>query len=113
MILNTTTIKTRSDSKRLLLLKLLGTSFLPKSSLLSYTEQHRHPSGILLSTLKQKQGSFNKRRSKRCVNNQQQNYPHTHHWAPKQQYKSKNWTIAIILRLTLIAWDSWTYPIGY
>ena len=42
----------------------------------------------------------------------QQYYSHEHHWPPKQQYKSKNWTIAIILKLTLVAWDSWTYRIG-
>mmetsp|Transcript_31253 Transcript_31253/g.34998 ORF Transcript_31253/g.34998 Transcript_31253/m.34998 type:complete len:104 (-) Transcript_31253:402-713(-) len=33
--------------------------------------------------------------------------------APQQQYKSKSWTIAIILKLTFVAWDSWTYRIGY
>ena len=32
---------------------------------------------------------------------------------PQQQYKSKNWSIAIILKLTFVAWDSWTYRIGY
>ena len=40
-------------------------------------------------------------------------YSHAHHWPPQQQYKSKNWTIAIILKLTFVAWDSWTYRIGY
>ena len=32
---------------------------------------------------------------------------------PKQQPKSKNCTNAIIPRLTSIAWDSWTYWIGF
>ena len=32
----------------------------------------------------------------------QQHYSHVHHWPPQQQYKSKNWTIAIILNLTLL-----------
>ena len=44
---------------------------------------------------------------------QQHHYSHEHHWPPQQQYKSKNWTIAIILKLTLVAWDSWTYRIGF
>ena len=43
----------------------------------------------------------------------QQHYSHAHHWPPQQQYKSKSWTIAIILKLTFVAWDSWTYRIGY
>ena len=38
-----------------------------------------------------------------------QHYSHVHHWPPKQQYKSKTWTIAIILKLTFVAWNSWTY----
>ena len=38
-----------------------------------------------------------------------QHYSHAHHRPPKQQYKSKTWTIAIILKLTFVAWDSWTY----
>ena len=42
-----------------------------------------------------------------------QYYSHAHHWPPKQQYKSKNWTIAIILKLTFVAWDSWTYQIYF
>ena len=42
-----------------------------------------------------------------------QHYSHTHHRPPQQQYKSKSWTIAIILKLTFVAWDSWTYRIGY
>ena len=42
-----------------------------------------------------------------------QHYSHAHHWPPKQLYKSKTWTIAIILKLTFVAWDSWTYRIGY
>ena len=42
-----------------------------------------------------------------------QHYSHAHHWPPQQQYKSKSWTIAIILKLTFVAWDSWTYRIGY
>jgi len=41
-----------------------------------------------------------------------EHYSHTHH-RPQQQYKSKRWTIAIILKLTFVAWDSWTYRIGY
>ena len=36
-----------------------------------------------------------------------------HHQPPQQQYKSKSWIIAIILKLTFVAWDSWTYQIGY
>jgi len=43
----------------------------------------------------------------------QQHYSHAHHLPSKQQYKSKNWTIAIILKLTFVAWDSWTYQIGH
>ena len=43
----------------------------------------------------------------------QQHYSCEHHWPPKQQYKSKNWTLAIILKLTLVVWDSWTYQIGF
>jgi len=43
----------------------------------------------------------------------QQHYSHAHYWPPQQQYKSKSWTIAIILKLTFVAWDSWTYRIGY
>ena len=43
----------------------------------------------------------------------QQHYSHAHHWPPQQQYKSKSWTIAIILKLTFVTWDSWTYRIGY
>ena len=43
----------------------------------------------------------------------QQHYSHVHHWPPQQQYKSKSWTMAIILKLTFVAWDSWTYRIGY
>ena len=35
-----------------------------------------------------------------------QHYSHVHHWPPQQQYKSKSWTIAIILKLTFVAWDS-------
>jgi len=42
-----------------------------------------------------------------------QHYSYAHQWPPKQQYKSKNWNIAIILKLTLVAWDSWTHRIGY
>ena len=42
-----------------------------------------------------------------------QHYSHAHHWLPQQQYKSKRWTIAIILKLTFVAWDSWTDRIGY
>ena len=42
-----------------------------------------------------------------------QHYSHVHHWPPQQQYKSKSWTIAIILKLIFVAWDSWTYRIGY
>jgi len=42
-----------------------------------------------------------------------EHYSHTHYRPPKQQYKSKTWTIAIILKLTFVAWDSWTYRIGY
>ena len=44
---------------------------------------------------------------------QQNHYSHEYHWRPKQQYKSKNWTIAIILKLTLVAWNSGTYQIGF
>ena len=40
-------------------------------------------------------------------------YSHERNWPPQQQYKSKNWTIAIILKSTLVAWDSWTYQIGF
>ena len=43
----------------------------------------------------------------------QQHYSYAHHWPPQQQYKSKSWTIAIILKLTFVAWNSWTYRIGY
>ena len=43
----------------------------------------------------------------------QHHYSYAHHWPPQQQYKSKSWTIAIILKLTFVAWDSWTYRIGY
>ena len=53
------------------------------------------------------------KRAKQCASNRQQHYSHTHHRPPQQQYKSKNWTIAIILKLTFVAWDSWTYRIGY
>ena len=42
-----------------------------------------------------------------------QHYSHAHHSPPQQQYKSKSWTIAIILKLTFVAWDSWTYRIEY
>ena len=35
--------------------------------------------------------------------NWQHHYSHEHHRPPQQQYKSKNWTIAIILKLTLVA----------
>ena len=42
-----------------------------------------------------------------------QHFSHAHHWPPQQQYKSKKWTIVIILKLTFVAWDSWTYQIGY
>ena len=50
-------------------------------------------------------------RVKQRVN--QQHYSYVHHRPPQQQYKSKSWTIAIILKLTFVAWDSWTYRIGY
>ena len=43
------------------------------------------------------------KRVKQRVN--QQYYPHVHHWPPQQQYKSRSWTIAIILKLTFVAWD--------
>ena len=43
----------------------------------------------------------------------QHHYSHAHHRPPQQQYKSKSWTIAIILKLTFVAWDSWTYWIGF
>jgi len=43
----------------------------------------------------------------------QHHYSHAHHRPPQQQYKSKSWTIAIILKLTFVAWDSWTYRIGF
>ena len=52
-----------------------------------------------------------KQRVKKRVD--QQHYSHAHHWPPQQQYKSKSWTIAIILKLTFVAWDSWTYRIGF
>ena len=42
-----------------------------------------------------------------------QHYSHAHHRPPQQQYKSNSWTIAIILKLTFVAWNSWTYRIGY
>ena len=42
-----------------------------------------------------------------------QHYSNAHHRPPKQQYKSKTWTIAIILKLTFVALNSWTYRIGY
>ena len=42
-----------------------------------------------------------------------QYYSHTHHRPPQQQYKPKSWTIAIILKLTFVARNSWTYRIGY
>ena len=42
-----------------------------------------------------------------------QQYSHTYHWPPQQQYKSKSRTIAIILKLIFVSWDSWTYRIGY
>ena len=45
--------------------------------------------------------------------NQQHHYSYAHYWPPQQQYKLKSWTIAIILKLTFVAWDSWTYRIGY
>jgi len=92
---------------------------------LSYTEQHRR--GIVLHVLKQKQstllssssmvtiemetGQNAEQRVKHCTN--QRHYSHAHHRPPQQQYKSKNWTIAIILKLAFVAWDSWTYQIGY
>ena len=44
------------------------------------------------------------KRVKQCVN--RQHYSHVHHWPPQHQYKSKSWTITIILRLTFVAWDS-------
>ena len=52
-----------------------------------------------------------KQRVKQRAN--RQHYLHAHHRPPQQQYKSKSWTIAIILKLTFVAWDSWTYRIGY
>ena len=51
------------------------------------------------------------KRVKQRVN--RQHYSHEHYWPQQQQYKSKNWTIVIILKLTLVAWDSWTYRIGF
>ena len=36
----------------------------------------------------------------------QQHYSHVHH-------KSKELLIAVILKLTHVAWDSWTYQISY
>jgi len=47
----------------------------------------------------------------KCVKQRvdRQYYSHTHHRPPQQQYKSKSWTIAIILKLTFVAWNSWTY----
>ena len=51
------------------------------------------------------------KRVKRRAN--QHHYSYAHHWPPQQQYKSKSWTIAIILKLIFVAWDSWTYRIGY
>ena len=35
----------------------------------------------------------------------------SHH--PKIQHSLKEWTIAIILKLLLVAWDMWTYCIGF
>jgi hypothetical protein len=52
-----------------------------------------------------------KQRVKQRAN--RQHYSHAHHRPPQQQYKSKSWTIAIILKLTFVAWDSWTYRIGF
>ena len=44
----------------------------------------------------------------------QQHYSHAHHHrSPQQQYISKNWTIAIILKLTFVAWNSWNYRFEY
>ena len=99
-----------------------------KSSILSYTEQHRHPSGSILHALKRKRSTLSpsssmvtmetetnqngaEQRAKQRV--ARQHYSHAHHRPPQQQYKSKTWTIAIILKLTFVAWDSWTYRIGY
>ena len=42
-----------------------------------------------------------------------QHYSHERNWPSQHQYKSKNWTIAIILKLILVAWGSWTYLIGF
>ena len=36
----------------------------------------------------------------------QHHYSYAYYWPPQQQYKSISWTIAIILKLTFVAWDS-------
>jgi len=54
---------------------------------------------------------YAEQRVKQCAD--RQHYSRAHHWPPEQQYKSKNWTIVIILKLTFVAWDSWTNQIGY
>ena len=101
---------------------------------MSYTEQHHHPSGIVLHTLKQKRSTLSSSSSMvtmetetnencaeqrvkqlKCIKQRVdgQHYSHEHHRPPKQPYKSKTWTIANILNLTFVAWDSWTYQNEY
>ena len=89
-----------------------------------------HPNGIVLKVLNQnprnretetktevktKTNAEQRIKQLNCVKQRanQHHYSHAHHRPPQQQYKSKSWTIAIILKLTFVAWDSWTYRIGY
>ena len=74
-----------------------------------------------VSTVKMEMETPTNRNAEQCVKQlkrvkqraNQQHYSYAHHRPPQQQYKSKSWTIVIILKLTFVAWDSWTYRIGY
>ena len=60
----------------------------------------QHIAGRLTTMQRDKQLKQLKRVKQRA---NQQHYSHAHHWSPQQQYKSKSWTIAIILKLTFVA----------
>ena len=104
-------------------------------SLKDFVESENNPSEIVLHALKQKRSTLpssssmvtmemeteTNRNAEQHVKQLKsvkqranwQHYSHVHHWPPQQQYKSKNWNIAIILKLTFVALDSWTYRIRY
>jgi len=55
---------------------------------------------VMESMEKYKQFTVPRHDTSNTSSDQQQHYSHEHNWSPQQQYRSKNWTIVIILKLT-------------